>query len=150
MEKLEKAERRKQKLQEEVMALHEKMETARIDVVQKFKASQSFIDSCADYNGTRFDDCLKQVASAFPKLDLSEITMDNPKPRTLVGDVIVDEGDGSPKSNLPLKDDGVVILAQPAANPPPASASNPQMVSVDVENPQSQKGDGNFTDAPAT
>ena len=44
MEKLEEAERQKQKLQEEVMALCEKVETARIDAVQKFKASQSFID----------------------------------------------------------------------------------------------------------
>ena len=147
---MEEAERQKQKLQEEVMALREKVETARIDAVQKFKASQSFIDSCVDYYGTRFDDCLKQVALAFPKLDLSEITMDNPEPTMLVGDVVVNEGDGSPKSNLPPKDDGVVVLAQPAANPPPASASNPQVVSVDVENPQSQKGDGNFTDAPAT
>ena len=150
VEKLEEAECQKQKLQEEVMALCEKVETARIDAVQKFKASQSFIDSCADYYGTRFDDCLKQVASAFPKLDLSEITMDNPEPTMLVGDVVVDEGDGSLKSNLPPKDDGVVVLAQPAANPPPASTSNPQVVSVDVENPQSQKGDGNFTDAFAT
>ena len=76
--------------------------------------------------------------------------MDAPEPMTPVGDVVVDEGDGSLKSNLPPKDDGVVVLAQPAANPPPASTSNPQVVSVDVENPQSQKGDGNFTDASAT
>ena len=76
--------------------------------------------------------------------------MDNPEPTMLVGDVVVDEGDGSLKSNLPPKDDGVVVLAQPATNPPPASTSNPQVVSVDVENPQSQKGDENLADAPAT
>ena len=29
-----------------------------------------------------------------------------------VGDVVVDEGDGTPKLNLLPKDDGVVILAQ--------------------------------------
>ena len=76
--------------------------------------------------------------------------MDAPEPMTPVGDVVVDEGDSSPKSNLPPKDDGIVVLAQPAANPPLASASNPQVVSVDVENPQSQKGDENLADAPAT
>ena len=55
------------------------MEKARVDAVQKFKASQSYIDSCADYYGTEFDDCLKQVVSAFLELDLSGITMDDPK-----------------------------------------------------------------------
>ena len=41
------------------MALQEKVETAGTDAVQKFKTSQSFIDSCADYYGIGFDDCLK-------------------------------------------------------------------------------------------
>ena len=57
-------------------ALREKAETTGTDAVKKFKTSQSFIDSCADYYGTSFDDCLKQVASAFPELDLSGISMD--------------------------------------------------------------------------
>ena len=57
-EKLVEAGSQKQKLQEEVTALQEKAETAGTDAIQKFKASQSFIDSCADYHGTRFDDCL--------------------------------------------------------------------------------------------
>ena len=95
--KLEKADCQKEKLQHEVMALREKVEMATTDDVQEFKASQSFIDSCADYYGTGFDDCLKQVASVFPELDLSGITMD-------------EEGDGSPESNPPPKDDSVVIL----------------------------------------
>ena len=107
------------------------VETASANVVQKFKTSQSFIDSCAEYYGTGFDDCLKQVASTFPKLDLSGITMD-------------DEGDGSPEP--PSKDDGVVVLAQLAANPPPTPASNSPAVIVDIENP---KADGNPADAPA-
>ena len=38
--------------------------------------------------------------------------MDDPELTTPIGDVVVDEGDGSPKSNLPPNDDGVVILAQ--------------------------------------
>ena len=150
VEKLEEAEYQKQKLQEAVTALREKVETAGTDAVQKFKASQSFIDSCVDYYGTGFDDCLKQVASAFPKLDLSEITMDAPDSTTPVGDVVVDDDDDSPKSKLPPKDDGIVVLAQIVANPPPTFASNPLVVTIDVENPQSQKGDGNFADAPAT
>ena len=135
--KLEEADRQKEKLQQEVMALHEKVETARTDAVQEFKASQSFIDSYAEYYGTGFDDCLKQVASVFPELDLSGITMD-------------DEGDGSPESNPPPKDDGVVVLAQPTTNPPYTPVSNLPTVLVDVENPESQKDNGNPTDAPAT
>ena len=57
--KLVKAGYEKQKLQEEVTALQEKAETTGIDAVQKFITSQSFIDSCADYYSTSFDDCLK-------------------------------------------------------------------------------------------
>ena len=96
--KLEEADHQKQKLQEEVMALHEKVETAGIDTVQKFKTLQLFIDSCADYCDTGFDDCLKQVASAFLELNLSEITMDALEPTTLVGTIVTDDDDGSFKS----------------------------------------------------
>ena len=149
-EKLEEVERQKQKLQEEVTALREKVETAGTDTVQKFKASQSFIDSCADYYGTRFDDCLKQVALAFLELDLLEITMDAPKPTMPIGDVVINDDDGSSKSQFPPRDDGVIVLTQPAANPPPTSASNPPVVTVDVVNPPSQKGDRNLADAHAT
>ena len=41
------------------MALREKVETAGTDAVQKFKTLQLFIDSCADYYDTGFDDYLK-------------------------------------------------------------------------------------------
>ena len=58
-----------------------------------------------------------------------------------------DEGDGSPESNPPPKDNGVVVLAQPVANPPPTPASNSLTVIVDVEN---QKDDGNLANTPAT
>ena len=93
-EKLVEADSQKQKLQEEVTALREKVETARIDAVQKFKSSQSFIDSCADYYGTGFDNCLKQVASAFPELDLFGISMDAPEPMTPARDVATNDDDG--------------------------------------------------------
>ena len=78
---------------------------------------QSFIDSCAEYYGTGFDDCLKQVASAFPELDLSRITRD-------------DGDDGSPEPSLAPEDDVVVVLTQPAVSPPPGS--NTPAVVVDV------------------
>ena len=64
--------------------------------------------------------------------------MDDPEPMTPVGDV-VNEGDGFPESNLPPKDDGAIVLAQPAANPPHVSTSNPLVALVNV--------DGNLTDA---
>ena len=57
--------------------LGQRVQTAGTDAVRDFKASQSFIDSCAEYYGTGFDDYLKQVASAFPELDLFGITMDD-------------------------------------------------------------------------
>ena len=93
------------------------------DTVRDFKASQSFIDSCAGYYGTGFDDYLKQVASAFPRLNLSEITMD-------------DGDDGPSHSAATPEADGVVILAQPAANPP-------TLAFVDIED---QQTDGNPAD----
>ena len=90
-EKLVEAGSQKQKLQEEVTALKEKAETAGADAIQKFKASQLFIDSCADYYDTGFDDCLKQVVLAFSELDLSGILMEAPEPMTLTRDVATDD-----------------------------------------------------------
>ena len=115
------------------------MEKEGADVVQEFKVSQSYIDSCVDYYGTGFDDYLKQVASAFPGLDLSGITMEESVPTTPARDTIANEGDDP-------KDDSVV-LAQPAANPH-APTSNPSIELLDVENPPTQdKEDGISTDA---
>ena len=65
-EKLEGAGHQKEKLEEELTTLLKQVEKAGTDAVQEFRATQSFIDSCAKYFGTRFDDCLKQVASSFP------------------------------------------------------------------------------------
>ena len=147
-EKLEEADRQKQKLQEEVTALREKVETAGTDTVQKFKMSQLFIDSCADYYGTGFDNCLKQVASAFLELDLSEISMDAPEPTMLARNIITDDDDGTPKSQLPPKADGSVVLAQPAVTPPPAPVSKIPVVTVDADDTQPQKDGGTLADAP--
>ena len=125
-EKLVKADRQSDKLKEEETALGQRVQTARADAVRDFKASQSFIESCAGYYGIGFDDCLKQVASAFPGLDLSRITMD-------------DGDDGPSHSTATPEADGVVVLAQPAANPPTPAF-------VDVED---QQADGNLADGSA-
>ena len=58
-EKLEEADRQNDKLREEVTALGQRVQTAGADAVRDFKATQSFINSCAGYYGTGFDDCLK-------------------------------------------------------------------------------------------
>ena len=108
----------------------EKLQTAGANAIRDFKVSQSFIDSCAGYYGTGFNDCLRQVASAFPELDLSGITMD-------------DGDDGSPQPNPTPEHDDSVVLAQPAANP---AASDSPAVIVDIEDHQA---DGNPADVPA-
>ena len=128
-EKLTKVSGQNDKLQGEVTALGEKLQTAETDAIRDFKASQSFIDSCAQYYGTRFDDCLRQVASAFPELDLSGITMDD-------GDDVSLPPEPTPEH------DGSVVLAQPAVNP---TASDSPAVIVDVED---HPADGNLADVP--
>ena len=130
MEKLTEVSHQNDKLQEEVTSLGEKLQMVGTDAIRDFKASQSFIDSCAGYYGTGFDDCLQQVASAFLELDLSRITMD-------------DGDDGSPQPNPTLEHDDSVVLAQLAAN---LAASDSPTVIVDVEDHQA---DGNNADVPA-
>ena len=58
-EKLTEVSGQNDKLQGEVTALGEKLQTAETDAIRDFKASPSFIDSCAQYYGTGFDDCLR-------------------------------------------------------------------------------------------
>ena len=55
-EKLEEVDRQNDKLREEVTALGQRVQTAEADTVRDFKATQSFIDFCAGYYGTGFDD----------------------------------------------------------------------------------------------
>ena len=129
-EKLTEVSCQNDKLQGEVTALGEKLQTAGVDAIRDFKVSHSFIDSCAKYYGTGFYDCLRQVASAFPELDLSGITMD-------------DGDDGFPQPNPTPEHDGSVVLAQLAANP---AASDSPAVIVDIEDHQA---DGNPADVPA-
>ena len=148
--KLEEVDCQKQKLQEKVTALCEKVEMTGTDAVQKFKTSQLFIDSCANYYGTGFNDCLKQVTLAFPKLDLLEISMDVPEPVTPARNVVTDDDDGTPKSQLPPKAEGGIVLAQPIVNPPAAPVSKISVVTVDADDLQPQRDDGTLADAPNT
>ena len=111
-------------------ALQEKTKAAGTDAVQKFKTSQSFIDSCANYYGTGFDDCLKQVASVFPDLDLSGISMDAPEPVTPVRDIATKDDDVVLESQPSPVADGGIVLAQPAISPP-ASVSKPSDPTAD-------------------
>ena len=144
-EKLAEAGSEKQKFQEEVTALQEKAKTARTDAVQKFKTSQSFIDSCADYYSTGFDDCLKQVALTFPELDLFGISMDAPEPVTPTRDVATEDDDIVLESQpLPLVDGGVV-LAQPVVTPPAPVSKTPELT-VDADDTLLQKSGGTPAD----
>ena len=93
------------------------METTKADAKKEFKDSQRFIDSYAIYYGDGFEDCLKQVKSIYPHLDLSKVTMDDALPSTLAGDIIFEKTDESTQLEWDPKDDSV-ILAQPATNPP--------------------------------
>ena len=126
-------------------ALREKVETVGTDAVQKFKTSQSFIDSCADYYNTGFDDCLEQVASAFPELDLSGISMDTPELVTPARDVTTDDDDGVLESQPSPKVDSGVVLAQPAITPPTPISKTPKLT-VDVDSTLLQKSGGTPTD----
>ena len=58
-EKLVEAERQNDKLKEEVTDLGQRLQTVGADAVRDFKETQSFINSCAEYYGTGFEDCLK-------------------------------------------------------------------------------------------
>lgn len=122
---------------------------AKVNIVEEFKASQTFIDSCAVYYGSEFEDCLKQVKSIYPTLDLSKVTMDEPLLSTLAGDTTLRESDDSTELEPTPKDDGVV-LAQPTVNPP-VPPIIPSVELIDMENPLTQdKDDKAHQDAPAS
>ena len=79
------------------------------------------------------------MASAFPELDLSGISMDAPELVTPARDVATEDDDvvlGSQPS--PLADDGVV-LAQPAVTPPALVSKTPELT-VDADGALLQKG----------
>ncbi|KAK9996125.1 hypothetical protein SO802_020811 [Lithocarpus litseifolius] len=96
----------------------ELVETAKVDAIAQFKASQPFIDACAVYYNDGFEDCMKQVWFVYPNLDLSKVTLDNPLLTTPAGDdTASEETDDSIDIEQGSKDDGVV-LAQPTQENP--------------------------------
>ena len=65
-EKLKEKGHQKKKVQEakeaaekEFTALLDQVETAKANAMKEFRASQTFIDSCAEHYGDGFEDCLK-------------------------------------------------------------------------------------------
>ena len=114
------------------------------DAIQKFNTSQSFINSCAEYYGIGFNDCLKQVALAFPELDLSGISMDAPKPMTPTRDVTPND-DVVLESQPSLVADGGVVLAQPAITPLTPVSNTPEPT-VDADGALLQKSGGTPAD----
>ena len=125
--------------------MREKAETAGTDTIQKFKTSQSFIDSCANYYSTGFDDCLKQVMSAFPKLDLFGISMDAPEPVTPARDVATEDDDVVLESQPSPVVNGGIVLAQLAITSPALVSKTPELT-VDADGALLQKSGGTPTD----
>ena len=125
--------------------MREKVETAGTDAVEKFKTMQSLIDSCADYYGIGFDDCLKQVALAFPELDLSGISMDAPELVTPTRDVVTKDDDGVLESQPSLVVDGGIVLAQPTITPPAPVSKTPELI-VNADGALLQKSGGTPAD----
>lgn len=72
-EELKKA---KTNLKTELAAFYEEMEKAKVDTVAGFQTSQPYYDEYGVYYGNRSNDCLKQVASVYPNLDLSQVVID--------------------------------------------------------------------------
>ena len=64
-----------------------------------------------------FEDCLKQVKSNYPHLDLAKVSMDEPLPTTPAGDAIPEGAGGATELEQDTQDNSV-ILAQPTVNPP--------------------------------
>ena len=139
----------------ELTALLGQVETAKDDAMKEFRASQAFIDSYAKYYVDGFEDCLKQVKSFYPYLDLSKVSMDDPLLSTPAGDITLEENDGSSESTANPEDDGV-ILAQPALDKPivpmTPSANPPNSEDPPTEEAQDlpPKGDKISKDPPAS
>ena len=74
--------------------------------------------------------------------------MDVPELVTLAKNVVTDDDDGTPKSQLPPKVDNGIILAQPTINPPPASISKIPVVTIDSDDLQPQRDRGTLANAP--
>ena len=81
------------------------------------------------------------MASAFPELDLSGISMDAPEPVTPARGVAIEDDDVVLKSQPSPVVDGGVILAQPAITPP-TLVSKTLELTVDADGALLQKSGG--------
>ena len=79
------------------------------------------------------------MASTFPELDLSGISMDAPEPVTPARDVATEDDDVVLESQPSPLADGSVILAQPAVTPPTSVSKTPEPT-VDANSALLQKG----------
>ncbi|KAL0003167.1 hypothetical protein SO802_016948 [Lithocarpus litseifolius] len=95
--------------EKELTSLLGQVETAKADAVTEFRTSQMFVDACAEYYGEGLEDCLKQVKSLYPHLDLSRVSMDDPVPSTPVGDTVVADDDTLSESGTHQKADSIVL-----------------------------------------
>lgn len=67
----EEVQKAKADLVTELTTLYGQVDKAKANVIAEFRVSQPFFDACGVYYGDGFDDCLKQVGSVYPDLDLS-------------------------------------------------------------------------------
>ena len=134
--KREKEQKAKATLEKELTALLGQVETTRVDAITEFKASQPFIDAYGIYYGDGFEDCLKQVKSVYPHLDLSKVSMDDPLSSTATGDTVFEDTDDFTELEQDPKNDGV-ILTQPAVEKT-VTPLIPSTEAPDAENPSTQ------------
>ena len=85
------------------------------------------------------------MASAFPELDLSGISMNASEPVTPARNVVTNDDDGVLESQPSPKVDGGVVLAQPAITPP-TLVSKTLVLTVDADGAQPQKSGGTPVD----
>ena len=85
------------------------------------------------------------MASAFPELGLSRISVDTPKPVMPAKDVATEDDDVVLKSHPSPLVDGSVVLAQPAITPPAPVSKTPKPT-VDADGALLQKSGGTPTD----
>ena len=129
----EKEQEAKVTLKKKLTALLGQVETVRVDAVTEFTASQPFIDAYAIYYGEGIEDCLKQVKSIYPYLDLSKVTIDDLLPSTPVGDTVFEGTDDFTESERDPKNNGV-IFAQHAVEKTVTPSIPSTEASQDVEN----------------
>ena len=104
-------EKAKVDLAKKLTTLRGQVDKEKAYVVVEFRVSQPFFVACGAYYGDGFDNCIKQVGSIYPNLDLSQITINDIVSPTLGGDgTVSEEPDGFAYTmKQESKDDDVVV-----------------------------------------